>query len=98
ERRAIGNSVSQVNAAQLTERAEITTMQEMLTARTPGLNFLRSTGNVGTGSSIRIRGVSSLTLGQQPLIYVDGVRVGNSEETGAPIRGGAQTSALDDFN
>jgi TonB-dependent starch-binding outer membrane protein SusC len=98
QRRAIGNVVSRVRAEEVTERAAISNMQELLTGRAPGLHFQRTTGNIGTGSQIRIRGVSSLTLGQQPLIFVDGVRVDNRTNAGPNIRGGSQSSALDDFN
>ncbi len=98
QRRAIGNAVAQIDATAITQRAQISTMQELLTARTPGLNFVRSSGNVGTGSAIRIRGVNSLTLGSQPLIYVDGVRMDNRSNAGGSVRGGSQTSALDDLN
>jgi TonB-linked SusC/RagA family outer membrane protein len=98
ERRAIGNVVTRVNAAEVTERAAVANMQEMLQARAPGLNFVRSSGNIGTGSQMRIRGVSSLSLGSQPLIFVDGVRVDNTGQAGPAVRGGRQTSSLDDFN
>jgi TonB-linked SusC/RagA family outer membrane protein len=98
ERRAVGNVVSRVNAAEVTERAAISNMQEMLSGRAPGLSFQRSSGNIGTGSQIRIRGVSSMSLGQQPLIFVDGVRVNNSGQVGPAVRGGRQSSSLDDFN
>lgn len=98
QRRAIGNVVSRVNAEEITEKQAVASMQEMLSGRTPGLDFERSSGNVGTGSTIRIRGVSSIGLGAQPLIYVDGVRVDNSGSAGPTLRGGAQSSALDDFN
>lgn len=98
ERRAVGNVVSRVAAAEITERAAVSNMQEMLSGRATGLNFMRSSGNIGTGSQIRIRGVSSLTLGSQPLIFVDGVRVDNRGDAGPAVRGGASGSSLDDFN
>jgi len=100
QRRAIGNVVASISASDLTERAPINNMQELLTARTPGVNFGRQSGNIGTGSQVRIRGVSSLSLGQQPLIYVDGVRMQNSTGLGPGLRGAGdrQGSALDDLN
>lgn len=97
-RRSIGNVVSQVDAEVITEMQPVATMQQLLTGRTAGLDFDRQSGNVGQGSSIRIRGVSSLTLGSQPLVYVDGVRVDNSPNAGPVVRNGAAGSALDDFN
>src|SRR5690606_7714113 len=71
---------------------------DLLGSREPGLSFARGSGNVGTGSQIRIRGVSSLSMNSQPLIYVDGVRVDNQGAAGPAIRDGRQVSKLDDFS
>ncbi|MQA91332.1 MAG: SusC/RagA family TonB-linked outer membrane protein [Gemmatimonas sp.] len=99
QRRALGNSVAQVEAADVVERSTITDMQELLSARAPGLTFQTNNGNVGAGSQIQIRGVSSLELGAQPLIYVDGVRIDNSANKG-PALGNSEgaASSLNDFN
>jgi len=96
--RAIGNVVGRVQAAQLTEVAPISSMQDLLGAREAGLSFHRGSGNIGTGSQMRIRGISSVTMGSQPLIYVDGVRVDNEGAGGPNIRDGRQVSTLDDFS
>ena len=47
---------------------------------------------------MRIRGVSSITMGSQPLIYVDGIRVDNITDGGPNLRDGPQVSSLDDFS
>jgi TonB-linked SusC/RagA family outer membrane protein len=96
--RAVGNVVGRVDAAEITATAPVQTMQDLLGSREPGLSFARSSGNVGTGSQIRIRGVSSLSMQSQPLIYVDGVRVDNQGAAGPNIRDGRQVSKLDDFS
>lgn len=99
QRRAIGNVVTRVSAEEIVERAPVANMQDLLTSRAPGLDFQRTNGNVGTGSQIRIRGVSSLSLGGQPLIYVDGVRVDNATDKGPNLSNrGASSSAFDDIN
>ncbi len=107
QRRAIGNAVTTIDAAAITAQVPITTMQQMLSARTPGLNFTRAAGGVGVGSAINIRGFSSILIGNQPLIYVDGIRVDNSFSQGPEnfnslfsVRdaGGMGSSALDDIN
>ncbi len=96
--RAIGNVVGRVRAADITEVSPVQSMQDLLGAREPGLTFHRGSGNIGTGSQMRIRGVSSVSMGQQPLIYVDGVRVDNEGAGGPAIRDGRQVSTLDDFS
>ena len=96
--RALGNVVGRVDAAEIAEISPVVTVQDMLANREPGLSFARASGNLGTGSQIRIRGLSSLTMQSQPLIYVDGVRVDNQGAAGPSIRDGRQASKLDDFS
>ncbi len=95
QRRAIGNVVTQVQAAAVTESMPVTNMVEMLGGRAPGLQFQRTTGVVGEGSAIRIRGVGSVTLGSHPLIFIDGIRADNRTNAGP---NGSSASALDDIN
>jgi TonB-linked SusC/RagA family outer membrane protein len=75
-RREVGNSVSQINAAQL-DNAPIVDVSDMLMARATGVTVQMNSGQVGVGSSIRLRGNNSIAMGNNPLIYVDGVRVRN---------------------
>ncbi len=98
QRRAIGNAVAVVNVGDIVADVAITNFQDLLSGRTTGLQFTRLSGNVGTGSAIKIRGVGSFSLGVGPLIYVDGVRVNNDTGAGPTIGGGDGVSVLDDFN
>jgi len=99
QRRAIGNTVETVGVADVVANVAITSMQELLTGRSQGLRFSRLSGNIGTGSPVSIRGVGSFSQGRnQPLIYVDGVRVNNDEEAGPTLGSGSNVNVLDDFN
>ncbi len=51
--------------------------QDMLTGKVAGLNVTAGDGNPGGGAQIRIRGGSSLTASNDPLIVVDGVALDN---------------------
>ncbi|MEQ1855356.1 MAG: SusC/RagA family TonB-linked outer membrane protein [Longimicrobiales bacterium] len=99
-RRALGNSVEVASVAQLTDQAPLTNLQSVLAGRTPGMRFGRTDGQVGGGSPITIRGVTSTQLGSQPLIFVDGVRVNNDATVGPRSGGqaGGNASALNDIN
>jgi TonB-linked SusC/RagA family outer membrane protein len=59
-----------------------------------------TSGQVGTGSQVRVRGQSSLSLGNNPLLFVDGVRVNNAAATGPQSQafGSSPISRLNDFN
>jgi TonB-linked SusC/RagA family outer membrane protein len=98
QRRALGNVVTQVQAADIATSVPVVSVAEIIGGRAPGLQFTQTTGVVGSGSSIRIRGVSSVSLGAQPIVFIDGVRASNRTNAGPETGGGASASALDDIN
>ena len=55
-----------------------TTVDEALQGRIAGLDIVGNSGNLGAGTSMRLRGVSSINGSSEPLIVVDG----NVWETG----------------
>ena len=75
ERRAQPAQVASVAAATIKQNAAITTVNEMLQSREPGISVGTNSGVAGTASPIRIRGAASLSLSNQPLVFVDGVRM-----------------------
>ncbi len=93
-----GNAVSVIDAAKTTQDAAPTDLADLLNARAPNVVVLPAGGTTGTGSRVRIRGSSSLSLSNEPLIVVDGIRV----ETGAASNsigvGGQSPSRLNDIN
>ncbi len=98
QRRAIGNVVSTVDASKVLEIAPARSVNELIGARTPGLIVLPSTGQVGTGAQLRVRGTSSLSLSNEPIVYIDGIRMDASASRGPGQRGGAGASRLNDIN
>ncbi|MEK7726795.1 MAG: SusC/RagA family TonB-linked outer membrane protein [candidate division KSB1 bacterium] len=98
EKRKLGNTVATVNSSQL-ENAPITTLSEVLQGREAGVSVLPSSGVVGEGARIRIRGSSSLSQSLEPIVYIDGVRMDNSGGfAGVGAGGGGVPSRLDDIN
>jgi TonB-linked SusC/RagA family outer membrane protein len=77
ERRTFGNVVATVKADSIVGKSPVTTVNELLQARTSGLQVIQGAGQTGVSSSIRIRGTSSLSLTNEPLIVVDGIRFDN---------------------
>ncbi len=100
EKRAIGNAVTTVNASEIIATQPINSFQDLLTGRAAGVSVVASSGQVGTGARIRVRGASSLSLNNNPLIFVDGVRVDNTQASGPTTQGfGSQSiSRWNDFN
>ncbi len=82
QKRSLGNTLATIDVENLQTIAPVSTMQQMLQGRAAGVVMQPASGMVGSGGRIRIRGVNSLSLQNEPLIYVDGVRVDNSLRTG----------------
>src|SRR5215218_9014271 len=74
-KRTLGNAITTIDAEELTQKVVNTNISEMLQATAPGVTVMRSSGTPGTGGTIRIRGVGSLTGAVSPVVYVDGVRI-----------------------
>ena len=100
--RAVGNSIGKVDVAELEQLAPAVDVPRMISATVPGVRVSMGGGEIGAGGTTRIRGIASLSLGAQPLVYVDGVRVNGAESSSAfgwyAFNGNAQPSRLQDFN
>jgi TonB-linked SusC/RagA family outer membrane protein len=76
----------------------VNSFSELLTSRTPGVTAMSDGGTLGAGTRIRIRGSNSVSLANDPLIIIDGIRA-NGDENSSTIGVGGQTpSRLDDIN
>jgi len=97
QQRTLGNAVGRIDASSVTEIAPVRNFQDLLNGRAGGVVVMLTSGNVGTGSRLRVRGTSSLSLSNQPLLYVDGVRVNNAVAAG-PITQGFGSRAISRIN
>ncbi len=82
-------------------KATVENASDMLQSRVPGVTVTASGGTVGGNAKIRIRGASSLSLSNDPLIIVDGVRVNDDfgDGTNGMIGvGGQAPSRFNDLN
>jgi TonB-dependent SusC/RagA subfamily outer membrane receptor len=90
-RREVGNSIAQVNLANVKESP--VNVDALLQARVPGMAVTTTSGQVGSGASIRLRGNVSVAMSNQPILYVDGIRVRsegfarNTPPSGSVLRG-----------
>ncbi len=95
-RREVGNSISSIDNEDIQFTA-VTDFGDVLQGRTTGIQVNDHSGQVGAASQIRLRGNNSLTQGNNPLIYVDGVRM-ESNPIGADDEGAQTPSAFDMIN
>lgn len=100
ERRAIGNAVSTIDAGRVQDIAPSPDVSNLLNGRAAGVVVTPGSGAVGSGPRIRIRGAASLSLSDQPLLYIDGVRVANDVSTGprSQFFGSGVISRLNDID
>ncbi|MHB1074096.1 MAG: TonB-dependent receptor plug domain-containing protein, partial [Gemmatimonadaceae bacterium] len=94
-REEIGTNTGNISVADL-PKGPINNMAEVLQGRVAGVNLQSAAGSVGSSQRIRIRGANSLSLSNEPLLYVDGVLVSNGK--GGISLGGQDYSRLNDIN
>lgn len=96
ERRAVGNVVEQIPVAEIVEAGQVLTVEQALNMRVPGVMLMPAPGSVGEDSApLRIRGSSSVSLPNDPIFYMDGVRINSGRSF--PRATGA-VSRLNDIN
>jgi TonB-linked SusC/RagA family outer membrane protein len=93
-----GNAVATIDAAKITAEAPVTNAADQLTGRTPGLLVQPSGGTTGTGARIRIRGANSVSLSNEPVVVIDGIRVDNAANSNSIGVGGQVPSRINDIN
>lgn len=96
-RREVGNTVAAINVAKTVEAAPISTVADVLAARTSNLVITTGT-QTGAGSRTRIRGVASMSLSNEPIFVIDGVRMTADVSSSSLFTGGAQPSRVSDIN
>ncbi len=95
EVKRLGNTVALIIPP---ANAPINDMSNLLTAREPGVSGLVSGGLAGEGAKIRIRGNASLSQSNEPIVFVDGVRMNSGGGYGIGNGGGGSPSRIDDID
>ncbi len=85
-KKEVGNAVTTVSSTDF-ERGAVANTQQILQGRSTGVTIQANGGGPGAGGNIRLRGVNSITQGNRPLIYIDGIRMFNGNSpTGVSSR------------
>jgi TonB-dependent starch-binding outer membrane protein SusC len=97
-RREIGNTIASISVSDVPNKP--VAAAEFLQAAAPGVQVNRADGGLGQGYNIRLRGNRTVSMTNQPIIYIDGVRmqskpfpVGNSGLASQANGGSANISA-----
>lgn len=91
----VGSQITTLDVPSIMKTAPITTVTDLLVGRVPGLTAIKSTGAPGDPTRLRLRGTSSLTRNNDPIVIVDGVRI-YAEQSGA--RGANLAASAPSYN
>src|SRR5215210_1492228 len=102
-KREIGSAVTTLTP-KTEELAAAQNVSQLLTGKVAGVDVQQAGGTVGGGSRIRIRGATSVSLTNEPLVVVDGIRFNNNVANSATVGsttigvGGQVPSRFNDIN
>lgn len=103
-RAAQGAVVSTIDVSDVVSKAPILNVTDVLEGRVPGVNVQQASGTIGAAPRINIRGATSISLSNAPLVFIDGVRMysGARQNVGTYHNleglGGQTVTALNDIN
>jgi len=84
QRRRLGQTISSVDASDI-EFAPVATVTQALQGRVPGLSGAIGNRETGQADLPVLRGLSSLTQRNTPVIYIDGIRMNNAQFSAAGL-------------
>jgi TonB-linked SusC/RagA family outer membrane protein len=93
----LGNTVATISVPEKVETAPIKNVGDLLTAKASGVQVLPGT-MTGAGPRVRIRGTSSLSLSNDPIYVIDGVRMTSESSSSVIGVGGTVPSRVNDIN
>jgi TonB-linked SusC/RagA family outer membrane protein len=96
-KRAQGATVAQIPVSDIMAVAPARSFDEILQSRTTGVSVTQASGTSGGFSAIRVRGAASISLNNDPLIYVDGVLVAGGSGNAFGL-GGQATGRMSELN
>jgi len=93
-----GTVAHNVDLRDRTGKAATSNLSDALNSTVPGVLVQSSGGTTGTGTRIRIRGSNSVSLSNEPVLIVDGIRVENGASSSSVGVGGQVPSRLNDIS
>ena len=82
-----GNAIAQITTDSV-QLAAVPNVAGLVNGRAAGVSVVGVAGTTGTGARIRIRGSNSLSLSNDPLVIIDGVRISSDPNSVNPNSGG----------
>ena len=96
DRKTLTSRVSSVQADEIAN-VPVTSSDQLLQGRASGVQISNTSGDPGSGVSVKIRGTSSISGSSDPLYVVDGIPIQSSSLSQIGV-GGATTNPIADIN
>lgn len=93
----VGNAIAQVNAVDIVQTQAVSQVADLLVSKAAGVTVFSGV-QTGAGTRIRIRGTSSLSLSNNPIFVIDGVRVEGTTGSSSVSVGGTTPARIGDIN
>lgn len=93
----LGNDIPSVIVSDVLEASPIASINDVLQSRVAGVQVLQGT-MVGAGARVRLRGTTSASLSNDPVYYIDGIRIESATNSTSIGQGGTAPSRVDDID
>ncbi len=98
DKRSLGYSIQEINGSAISQRSEPNVLNA-LQGKVAGVSITTASGAPGASTNINIRGITSFTGNNQPLIVVDGIIFSNDvNNTQNTLFGSTPSNRLADIN
>ena len=87
----IGNATANISVAAVVESAPIANLNDLLNSRAAGVSVTSGT-QTGTGARIRVRGTNSISLNNEPIWIIDGIRMTSANGSFSTVTGNGASS------
>ena len=78
-KKELTTAISSVESSEILEDKPFVNVEQSLVGKVAGVQVLAKSGSPGDQTSVRIRGISSINAGNEPLYIIDGAQVNNTE-------------------
>ena len=87
----IGNATANISAAEVVASSPISNANDLLNSRAAGVSVTSGT-QTGTGARIRVRGTNSISLNNEPIWIIDGIRMTSANGSFSTATGNGASS------
>lgn len=82
----IGNATTDIQTTKVLQAAPVANLNDVLNSRAPGVTVTSGT-QTGTGARIRVRGMNSVSLSNEPIWIIDGIRMTSNSSSFSTVTG-----------